>query len=126
MASRSRINGDVDAKTERRRHTRYCGDGLMVMLSGRLLPAADVSLGGIRFANPGTVGRGDVVCVRVIPCDVEVVLLEQAALAEGRVLAVSPLGLRLAFVRPGYSLAKLVIRHTRRQPLMGAFMPSGR
>jgi hypothetical protein len=110
---------------ERRRFTRYAGDGLMVMLGGKLLPAADVSLGGVRLADPGTVERGAVVSVRVIPYEGEVVLLGQAAKAEGRVLAAGPAGLRLTFLRTRYSLAKLVVRHARRQPLDGLFKPNG-
>ncbi|MBR9970975.1 hypothetical protein [Magnetospirillum sulfuroxidans] len=111
---------------ERRRFTRYAGDGLMVMLGGKLLPAADVSLGGVRLTDPGTVERGAVIRVRVIPHQGEVVLLGQAVEVEGRVLATGPAGLRLAFLRTGYSLAKLVVRHARRQSLDGLFMPSGR
>lgn len=121
MGSVGDISKAYSNVSDRRRHTRYCGEGLVVMLGGRLLPVTDVSLGGIRFANPGTVGRGAVVCVRVAPCDGEVVLLGQAAQAEGRVLSAGPLGLRLAFLRPSYSLAKLVVSHTRRQRLAGSF-----
>lgn len=121
MGSVGSISKNKGAMSERRRHTRYAGDGLMVWLDGRIYPAVDVSLGGIRLSGVQSVKRGAVVDLKLIPCHGEALMLGLAAAVQGQVLAVGPSGIRLAFVGTGYSLAKMVVRHARRQHLDGVF-----
>jgi hypothetical protein len=123
MGSVSSIGKDKDAMSDRRRHTRYAGDGLMVWVEGRIYPAIDVSLGGVRLSGGDQVRRGAVVDLKLIPCHGEVMMLGKAATAQGQVLAAGPSGTRLAFVSPRYSLAKTVVRHARLQHLDGVFSP---
>lgn len=121
MGSISNTRNTNGAMSERRRHIRYAGDGLMVWLGGRIYPAIDVSLGGVRLSGVQPVKRGAVVDLKLIPCHGEAMMLALAAAAQGQVLAAGPSGIRLAFVGTGYSLAKTVVRHARRQALDGAF-----
>lgn len=121
MGSVSGISKDKGAMSERRLYTRYAGDGLMVWVDGRIYPAIDVSLGGVRLSGGHPVRRGAVVDLKLIPCHGEVMMLGLAATVQGQVLAAGPSGTRLAFVSPRYSLAKTVVRHSRLQHLDGVF-----
>lgn len=123
MGSVGSISKDKSATSERRRHTRYAGDDLMVWVEGRIYPAIDVSLGGVRLSGGPPLKRGAVVDLKLIPCHGEVMMLGLAAAAQGQVLAAGPSGTRLAFVSPRYSLAKTVVRHARFQHLDGVFSP---
>lgn len=100
---------------ERRRHVRYAGDGLMVMIDGRLYPAADISLGGMRVAGSAVHQCGTVLAVRVIPVIEEAVMLGQGARAEAQVVGQGRDGLRMVFLRLRPSMARLVKGHARRQ-----------
>ncbi|MCA1908212.1 MAG: hypothetical protein LDL39_07610 [Magnetospirillum sp.] len=100
---------------ERRRHVRFAGDGLMVMIDGSLHPAADISLGGVRVAAAAARACGTVLPLRVIPVVEEAMLLGQGARAEAQVVGHGRDGLRMVFLRPRYSLARLVTAHARRQ-----------
>lgn len=121
MGSVGSISKSNGATSERRHYTRYAGDGLMVWVDGRIYPAIDVSLGGVRLSGVQPVKRGAVVSLKLIPCHGEVMMLGLAAAAQGQVLAAGPSGTRLAFVSPRYSLAKTVVRHARTQHLDGVF-----
>lgn len=123
MGSVGGISKDMGAMSERRRHTRYAGEGLMVWLDGRIYPAIDVSLGGVRLPSTQPVKRGAMVSLKLIPCHGEALMLSLAAVATGQVLAIGASGTRLVFVGGGYSLAKTVVRHARRQCLDGVFSP---
>ena len=126
MATWRKMTEGGNTVADRRRHVRYVGDGLMVMIDGRLLPAADISLGGVRVADLGGTDRGAVIPLRVIPCVDDVLLLDQSAQVDGQVLGTGSAGLRLAFVQPRYSLARLVLGHARRQRQAPPFSPTGR
>lgn len=121
VSSSSKNNG---AMSDRRRYTRYAGDGLMVWVDGRIYPAIDVSLGGVRLSGIQPVKRGAVMGLKLIPCHGEALMLALAASARGQVLAVGADGTRFAFVGPRYSLAKTVVRHARRQRQDGVFTPA--
>lgn len=123
MGSVSSISKDKGAMSERRRHTRYAGDGLMVWVEGRIYPAIDISLGGVRLSGGHPVRRGAVVDLKLIPCHGEVMMLGLAAIAQGQVLAAGPSGIRLAFISPRYSLARTVVHHARHQHLNAMFSP---
>lgn len=123
MGSVSSISKDKGAMGERRRHTRYAGDGLMVWVEGRIYPAIDISLGGVRLSGGHPVRRGAVVDLKLIPCHGEVMMLGLAAIAQGQVLAAGSSGIRLAFISPRYSLARTVVHHARHQHLNAMFSP---
>lgn len=100
---------------ERRRHVRFAGDGLLVMIDGCLHPAADISFGGVRVASAATRECGTVIPLRVIPVVEEAMLLGQGARAEAQVVGHGRDGLRMVFLHPPYSLARLLTAHARRQ-----------
>jgi len=104
-----------DSGLERRRHVRYAGDGLLVMIDGRLHPAADISLGGVRVTSAPAHDCGEVIPLRVIPVVDEVMLLDEGVAAEAQVLGAGRDGLRMVFLRQHAAMAKLLSGHARRQ-----------
>ncbi|MGE4278850.1 MAG: hypothetical protein AB7G62_04640 [Magnetospirillum sp.] len=123
---------DKDVKQsepERRRHIRYAGDGLLVMLDGRMLPAADISLGGVRIIANIPRACGAVLPLRIIPVVEEVMKLGKAAEAEAQVVGFGHNGLRMVFLGWRPAMARLVKTHARRQrrnyPFPQAFIPRG-
>lgn len=106
---------DRGSGMERRRHVRYAGDGLMVMIDDRLHPAADISLGGVRIASSAIHQCGTVLPVRLIPVVEEAMLLGQAVRTEAQVVGYGRDGLRMVFLRVHPSMARLVKGHARRQ-----------
>lgn len=104
---------------ERRRHVRYAGNGLVLVIGGQPAAVADISLGGARVAPGGVLRQppdlGQVVAVRLLRCDDLGAPLPEAPVAvAGRVVGADTGGLRLCFQGAGADLAWLIAHHARR------------
>lgn len=108
-------NEQGGAGPERRSHIRYAGDGLLVMIDGQTLPAADISLGGVRVYTESTYTTGAVLPLRVVPVLEESMKLGMGAKAEAQVVGFGENCLRMVFMGGEGKMARLVKAHARRQ-----------
>lgn len=112
MAGGNEVSGPSSLSHDRRIDDRHLGDGLFILFDGNLLEVVDISVGGLKFRRPGF--RLDI--GRRFAFELRSAHEAPDALAKGVavVRAARDDWVAIEFVRPTFSLMKVVGRHIGR------------
>jgi hypothetical protein len=106
-------NALVSPAGDRRHYVRFEGQGVAAIIGSAIIDVQDISMGGIRFAtNPTLLQPKDEVRMVLMPRDGKALRINEGIHISGQVVGVAGTEVRIAFHRPTYAIAKLIVRCT--------------